>query len=293
MQFAHEKRGPSLIPSIPYDEFGGRGPNLLFAHANAYPPGCYRQLLERLAEDYHTMAIQHRPLWPDSRPEELDSWHDIADDMILFFEQKGLEGIIGVGHSLGAVATMIVAVKRPELFRAILLIEPVFLPPGILQFLVELPDSNKVNQLKHVRIAQRRRNRWATRQEAYDHFRPKRVFSRLSDDSLWDYVQSGLTLNDVGYLELSYRPAWEARIYTLPAKDVWELIPKITQPTLALRGAETDALLPPAWGLWQEIQPGAEFMEIERTGHLLPMEEPAVVADVIGRFIRDMEMSKG
>ena len=35
------------IPSI---DFGGNGEELVFLHANGYPPECYRPLLTRLAE---------------------------------------------------------------------------------------------------------------------------------------------------------------------------------------------------------------------------------------------------
>ena len=38
---------------IPLLDFGGIGAELVFLHANGYPPDCYRPLLSRLAEKYH------------------------------------------------------------------------------------------------------------------------------------------------------------------------------------------------------------------------------------------------
>lgn len=130
---------------IPFEDYGGSGQALHFAHANAYPPGCYRQLLQSLAAKYRVTAIHIRPLWVGSR------------------------------------------------------------------------------------------------QEAFAHFRQKSVFDRLTDEALWDYITFGLT-NDNGSLHLTYRPAWEAHIYALQVNDMWDAIPKISQPTLALRGAESDTL---------------------------------------------------
>src|SRR5690606_31917969 len=110
----------------------GEGPLLHFAHANAYPPGVYRQFLTELSADFHVLAMDQRPLWPGEQPEQLHSWHPLADDLVDFLEARGAGEIIGVGHSLGAVITMVAAIRRPVLFRRLVLVDPVFLAPQIL-----------------------------------------------------------------------------------------------------------------------------------------------------------------
>jgi pimeloyl-ACP methyl ester carboxylesterase len=277
-----------LTTSIPFDDFGGHGPLLHFAHANGYPPGCYHGLLDRLGENHQVIAIRQRPLWPNSSPESIESWHDMAEDLITLFDQSGFREVIGVGHSLGAVVTMTAAVERPELFRALVLIEPVFLMPAILQRFVERAASERPEDIPWVTIAQSRRNHWSSRQAAFQHFRPKRVFARLSDDSLWDYVDNALHQDGSGGYELTYPPEWEARIYALPPTDVWQRLPQVTQPTLAVRGAESDTLAPAAWQLWQVSQRAASFVEMAGSGHLLPLENPAEVADQINQFLETL-----
>jgi pimeloyl-ACP methyl ester carboxylesterase len=277
-----------LTTSIPFDEFGGHGPLLHFAHANGYPPGCYHGLLDLLRENHQVIAIRQRPLWPNSSPESIESWHDMAEDLITLFDQSGFREVIGVGHSLGAVVTMTAAVERPELFRALVLIEPVFLMPAILQRFVERAASERPEDIPWVTIAQSRRNHWSSRQAAFQHFRPKRVFARLSDDSLWDYVDNALHQDGSGGYELTYPPEWEARIYALPPTDVWQRLPQVTQPTLAVRGAESDTLAPAAWQLWQVSQRAASFVEMAGSGHLLPLENPAEVADQINQFLETL-----
>lgn len=258
-----------------------------FAHANAYPPGSYRRLLQTLAADHRVLAMRQRPLWNGSRPEELDSWHLMGDDLIDFFEQQGLIEAIGVGHSMGGVATMAAAVKRPELFRALVLIEPVFLPPSALRAIEQLQDQVGMDDFPLVRVALSRRSKWPDHESAFEHFRGKAVFSRWSDDTLMDYVAHGLREGEDGYLELSYSKEWEARIYATIPGDVWEVVPEISQPTLAMRGAESDTLGEKAWGLWKELQPQATFRLYEESGHLLPMEKPASVAEAIGSFLKE------
>lgn len=263
---------------IPFIDFGGAGPVLHFAHANAYPPGCYRQFIEALTPHYRVLAIEQRPLWPHSRPEELDSWELVADDLIRFFEQEGLENVIGVGHSLGGVATMYAAVKRPSLFRQLVLIEPVFLPPDVLK---KAADPDALKQIPTVQGALRRRNRWESRQQAFDRFRAKPVFRRFSDAALWDYVNHAIHEDGSGEFVLTYPREWEARIYSRVPLHVWEHLPRVTHPTLAIRAAESDTVWPAAWQLWQELQPAATFVEIPDTGHMLTMERPSHVAQTI------------
>jgi pimeloyl-ACP methyl ester carboxylesterase len=272
---------------IPYDEFGDHGPTLHFAHANAYPPGAYRQLLGHLAKDFRVLAIKYRPLWPESNPEEIDNWQDIAQDLILFLDQMKISGVIGVGHSLGAVTTMMAALQRPDLFKSLVLIEPVFLPPSVLEHFSQQQGFDPY-EMPLIKIAQKRRHHWDSLQGAFDHFRGKRVFSRWSDQALWDYINAGLNADGQGEFELAFSPAWEAWIYAHPPMTVWDLISEVTKPTLALRGVESDTLVPEAWETWREKQPEAAFIEITDTGHLLPMEKPVTVADLTGEFLKGL-----
>ncbi|MBK8987972.1 MAG: alpha/beta hydrolase [Chloroflexi bacterium] len=264
---------------IPFHDFGGDGPILHFAHANAYPPASYQQFIAPFLRHYHVQAVQHRPLWPGSDPADLQGdWQIIADDLIDFFDQQGLEDVVGVGHSLGAVATLYAAVKRPSLFRALILIEPVFLPPHILQLAAAHPEQSALMPL--VQSAVHRRRRWPNRQDAFDRFRSKSIFARWSDEALWDYVNFALRQNEDA-VSLIFPPEWEARIYATPPQAVWDALPQIQQPTLGLRAAETDTITPETWQLWQERQPQATFVQLEEVGHLLTMERPSLVAETI------------
>ncbi|MDT8305447.1 MAG: alpha/beta hydrolase [Anaerolineae bacterium] len=269
------------MKEIPYLEFGA-GPLLHFAHANGFPPGTYRQFLGHLGASYRVLAMAQRPLWPDEPPEQLDGWHQLAGDLIRFLDEHGAQGIVGAGHSLGAVVTMVAALERPDLFRKLVLIEPVFLPPPLLAAAAAHPE--KAFEIPLVHIARRRRHRWPSREAAFAHFRKKAVFARFSDTALGDYVEYGLEECSDG-VELRYSREWEARFYGTPPLQVWEQIPRIEHPTLAVRGEATDTLMAPAWELWQELQPGAHFVEIGDAGHLAPMEKPAKLTTVVAAFL--------
>ncbi|MGZ3458945.1 MAG: alpha/beta fold hydrolase, partial [Archangium sp.] len=46
------------------DDWGGTGPVLHLAHANGFPPGSYRKLIEALKPRYHVFTLRSRCLVP-------------------------------------------------------------------------------------------------------------------------------------------------------------------------------------------------------------------------------------
>ena len=135
--------------------------------------------------------------------------------------------------------------------------------------------------------ALRRRDHWPDRQTAFDRFRHKSVFGRWSDDALWDYVNVGLRPVEEGFT-LAYPREWEAQFYATPPQAVWQTLPQVQTPTLAIRAAESDTLYPAAWQLWQEKQPGATFVEVADAGHMLTMERPLTVAQIILDWLEEI-----
>jgi len=275
------------LNTIPYHDFGGNGPLLHFAAPNAYTPDCFHQFIAPFLPHYHIIAMFHRPLWPGTNPEELaGDWHLFAHDLIRFLDQENITNVIGMGHSLGAVATLYAAAERPELFSKLLLVDPVFLPPQILQMAAANPDQIRT-YMPLIDKALRRRNRWATRQAAFDRFRGKRVFSRWSDEVIWDYVTYSLAEDEeTGEIVLRWPREWEAQIYSIPPQKVWDAISRLTHPTLAIRGTESDTLFPMAWEHWQQLQPDAAFVELPDVGHMMMMERPLLVAETILDYLK-------
>ena len=272
-----------MTDPIPFDDFGGTGPTLHFAHPNAYPPACFKALLEPLTLDYHVIAMHQRPLWPKSEVVDIANWQIFADDLAQFLAQQGHEQVIGVGISLGAVATMKAAIQQPGLFRGLVLIEPVFLEPQILELLAANPAVMEAFPM--VQKTRKRRTTWRDRQTAFDHYRAKPVFQRWSNQALWAYVQEGLKETQTSDYTLAFPREWEAQIYASYPGPVWDEISQVTQPTLAIRGAESDTLTQEAWRLWQALRPTATFVEIPHAGHMVPMERPDEVLKAVTDFL--------
>jgi pimeloyl-ACP methyl ester carboxylesterase len=264
-------------------EFGGRGPPLHFAHANGFPPGSYRRMLETLATRYRIDAIRFRPLWQahGERP-DLRGWGVLAQELIEHIEGRFDEPVRGVGHSMGGVATLFAAVRRPDLFDCIVLLDPVFLPAKDVLAMRLMPRASR-RSIPLIRKAENRPHHFADRRAAFDFHRSARAFARLSDEALWDYIEAG-TRETGGGVELAYPGAWEAEIYaTVPY--VWRRLARCRVPMMGLRGHDSTTVAPGAWRRWQRLQPDAAFIEIPDSGHLVPLERPDETAAAVIRFL--------
>ncbi|GAB4457027.1 MAG: alpha/beta hydrolase [Anaerolineales bacterium] len=272
-------------------DFGGNGRPLHFLHANGYPPECYKPLLELLKTEYRVFGMYLRPLWDGSKPEEIRTWHPLSDDLLRFLSDHEPEPVIGVGHSIGAVVTLRAALREPRKFRALVLIDPVlFVPPVLVMWAVfrAVGLGDRLHPL--IRAAQKRRRTFDDLETVFRGYRTRPVFRHLSDESLRAYI-AGITRPSAnGGYELVYSPEWEAQIYRsgLHDFDLWRDLPKLEVPTLFLRGAETDTFLEKAARLVKKKQPRVRVEALEKSTHLLPLERPKEVFDIMQSFLRDV-----
>ena len=258
---------------------GGQGDPLHFAAANGYPPGAYRAFLEPFAENHEVVASLHRPLW-ETPPalESFRSWDVFGEDICQLVSALP-HPVVSVGHSMGTAAILMAAIQRPELFKSLVLIEPVLVPR---RFLVGLSFFRRFRPevIPLVKRTLSRVDRFSSRQEAFGHYRPKQVFRQISDAVLWDYVQHGTKETAPGVFTLAYSRDWEARCYTL-VYNLWRLLPHLRVPTLAIRAQDSNTLAVSSWKKWRAMSSDVDFVEIEEAGHLVPFEKPDQLASII------------
>ncbi len=273
-----------MSSTIPFVDFGGQGEVIHLAHANGFPPKSYQQLVDKLTPHYRVIGMKARPLWLNSNPEDFSSWREGADDLIRFLDETGLSNIIGMGHSFGAVCTLIAANKRPDLFRKLVLIEPVVLPKWY-YLLTLITPSFLVKQINPIiKKTLVRRDSWTNRDAAFKQFRKNRLFANTDDAELWDYVNCGTSSNEKGGVSLAYSKEWEAKIY-MTVTNPWREFKLLKQPFLVIRGETSDTIFPSVWKKLKASNPNGNFIEFEDTGHIVPLEKPIKVAETIRTFL--------
>ena len=266
-------------PSAPHVELSNSGPIIHFSHANGYPPLAYRAMLSPFESSHKVIASLHRPLWPQlEEPNSLHSWKQLGEDVQSLLAEEN-RPVISIGHSMGSAAILMAAVQKPEYFRKIVLIEPVLVPRFLIFMLRALPFFAR-RAWPLARQTSQRVNRWIDKDAAFDHFRPKRVFKRISDDVLWDYVNEGTFVNESGEYELIFTREWELQCY-LKVRSCWDLFKLLKVPSLIIRGSESNTLSERAWSRLKKISPQSEYIEIPNSGHLVPFERPEILASKI------------
>ncbi len=269
-------------------EFGGFGLPLHFLHANGYPFFCYEPLLNLLQTEYSVFGMSLRPLWENAKPENIDDWHIFSEDLLRFLKDYNAGPVIGVGHSIGAVVTLRAALHDPGKFRALVLLDPVLFVPSRL-VLWNLVRAMGLGNRLHPKIpgALRRRHTFDNLDLVFQGYRNRPVFRHMSDENVRAYIKGMTGPSENGGFELVYSPEWEARIYLTGLRDfdIWRDLPGLEVPTLFIRGAETDTFLENAAKLVKRKQPRARLETLEKSTHLLPLERPREVFDLMQSFL--------
>jgi len=268
-----------------WHDWGGSGPVLHFAHANGFPPGTYRRLIGELTKRHHVVSMSARPLWPDSNPVGLRDWSLFAEDLRAELNSRGLRGIVGVGHSLGAVTSLLAAASDPELFSAVVAVDPLVFTGAHSLFWGAAKAVGLGERLSLVRGARRRRELWSDRSEARTTYSSKKVFSSWDPEVLDDYLEAGMIDLPQGGVRLLYPREWEARIFSVAPHNLWAQLRRVLAPTLFVQGEHSDTFLDAARVRVEKELPASRTAVVADSSHFLPMERPTELARAIEEFL--------
>ena len=178
--------------------------------------------------------------------------------------------MLGVGHSLGGYLTLLAALRRPELFRAVMLLDAPIL--GAFQ-------GSAVQLVKHIGLIDRvtpagstknRRREWPSLEEALAHFRRKRLFRNFDPDCLWDYAHFGTRLSAARGGAV-VRPAVEYRIYRTIPHDLAGSARRLAAPGGFIGGNAN----PLCWRALALRHPAPPALRGVDGGHSVPVRAPA------------------
>jgi pimeloyl-ACP methyl ester carboxylesterase len=266
----------------PLYELGGAGDVLHLAVANGFPPATYLPLLKPFMEHYRVVSLPPRALWPGEQPPDtLHDWHTIADDLLAGMEQYRLQDVVAVGHSFGAIASILAALKKPEYFRALVLLDPTILPQSAMDFMAAAQADGSVREFPLAQGALRRGRHWASVDEAFHYFRGKPLFADWSDEALWLYAEHGTRQASDGGVELVWPAEWEAYYFCTLYTRTWDEVGGLRVPALVIRGGESDTFTGESMERLRGLLPDATYAEVDGYGHLFPHSAPNETAAII------------
>jgi pimeloyl-ACP methyl ester carboxylesterase len=249
-------------------------PYLQFAHANGFPGACYRKLFALLAVEFdvgYLPAIGH-----DARFPVTEGWPLLVDELVASVVESGRAPVLGVGHSLGGYLTFLAAIQRPELFRAIILLDAPILGRFHGSALAFAKHVGLIDRVTPAGATRDRRREWPSSEAALAHFRRKPLFRRFDPDCLIDYVRHG-TVASANGVRLAFDPQVEYQIYRTIPHDLRALADRLTVPGGFIAGTRSEILKRTGLAYTRR---SLRVVQVDG-GHLFPFEVPWQAAQAI------------
>jgi len=269
------------VHTIEWHDAPADAPWLHFAHATGMHAGVYSATLALLADRFHIVASDARghgqTLLP-ADPAKLRSWSTYADDLAALLDAIGPHDWWLAGHSMGATVSASVAARRQD-SAALVLIEPAFVPFGA-------PNGWRDGRNPMAEQAERRRAVWPSTTAMADAYRGRGVFARWDETSLAAYIAGGTRPRADGEIELACTPAWEAATFRAVTDDLAPTVAAWGRPLALLRGTAGSTVGAADAATMLASCPGSIERRIDGGGHFIPVEQPALLDEIITAMSR-------
>lgn len=257
--------------------------NAHFYGGNGFALGVYEPLLNDLAQHLNITALTMRGEWDDKPTADKMTREEDADVLIEFLQKTQDKPIIGIGHSQGATATTIAAAKRPDLFSALYLLEPVTFTnqQGKLYSLVPRMVKMTREPFKSTQVKQAN---WGSVDAYYQFLRRHKAYKRITDEHLLTYAKNSLEAGQSAELTLRFSPKQELANYfgtPLIMKPLQQLIADNKVPVQLIIGKPSMFISQQVRQMWDKFVPSEQMTVLNDYGHLLPLEAPELCAKLI------------
>lgn len=273
----HELAGPS----------GAQHPIVFLAHATGFHGRTYQAIAEALAPRFHSFAPDFRGHGDTAAPPDWEvDWRGYGEDALAVARHLhdlpgGADGLIGFGHSKGGAALLMAARRAPELFRQLVLFEPIVFPPAT-------PDEERP-QSELPAGARRRRAVFPSMEAAIANYASKPPMQAFEPEVLDAYVRYGFRPDPEG-VRLKCDPEHEARTFEHGGlHDTWDHLPEIETPVLVIAGVIEDYGPAAGAGPIVERLPNARLLHRPDLDHFGPMTHPRLIAELIVEAVDELD----
>jgi pimeloyl-ACP methyl ester carboxylesterase len=259
---------------------------IVFSHGNGFPAGTYRLLFEHWrAAGYPVVALDK--FGHDADYPVTSNWPRLRDQLIRFVEAEATSPAWLVGHSLGGLLSLLVACKRPDLVRGLVMLDSPIVTGWRAHSVQVAKTTRLLERVSPGRIARRRRHHWPDRAAVQAHFAAKPAFARWDPRVLADYVATGFVDEDGGST-LAFKREVETRIYNTLPHHIGPLL-RLHPPRCAVAfvAGTQSAEMRQAGAEASRRLAGERFVWTEGT-HLYPMERPEATAALVLELIATM-----
>lgn len=248
-------------------------PELHFAHANGIPSACYRKLFGALESVFD---VKYLPVMGIDPAYPVDAnWHSLVDQVADSIRLRCNGPVIGLGHSMGGLTTFMAAHRHPELFKAVVIMDPPIINGlGALSFGF-MKAIGQVDRITPAGKSMGRREVWPSRDVARELLGKKRLFRSFDPDCFEDYLGFGLSDCEEGVC-LTIPAAVEVDIFRHTPHNSWRFRSPLQVPGILLSGAQSEFR---GTGFAERMaRTHAMLHEYVEGGHMFPLEKPLQTA---------------
>lgn len=114
---------------LTYEENGSGSPPMLFVHGWTCDRSHFAPQAAHYARTHRCLSVDLRGHGESDAPEQDYTIESYADDVAWMCDQVGLTAAVVVGHSMGGAVALALAAARPDLARALVMLDPAILFP--------------------------------------------------------------------------------------------------------------------------------------------------------------------
>lgn len=258
-------------------------PVIHFAHGNGFPSPCYRQFLLALSDDYDVNFVDklgHNPNYPVS-----ENWHNLVDEVINSIVEQSHSPVIAIGHSLGGILSFLASIERPELIKAVVMIDSPIIGPVKSLFLRMAKRFNIIDKVTPAQRTRGRRTHWQDKESVLRYLKSKPIFQTFSDACIQDYIDYGLVKSNNGY-DLAFDRHIEYLIFRTVPHVLPEYVGHLTCPSVMIYGKRSNIV--DSFDLrYMRKQHGIRSIGMPGT-HMLPFETPIELANQVKAELETM-----
>lgn len=265
-------------------------PLLVFLHGNGFAAGVYLPMLQRLAEQFDVLALDLPGHGRSDKPASLPGWNTVAEMAHSAAVNTGLlndRQVIGVGHSLGGVLTLLSAHRHPQVYQSLVLLDPIIFPKRLLltmRLVALLRLTSKFHP--HVKSTRRRRKNWPDHTAAFDYLHGRKIFENWTDEALQSFTRYALTEVPDGSVTLSCDPETEATFFASLPKGLWQALQGIRCDTSLIMGEKTYPFAIQAARTAERLNSNVSH-RVVTGGHCYMQEDPSLAAKEVIRAVNN------
>jgi len=271
----------------------------VWIHATGFNAMTYQSLLAPLGLRQRVAALDMRGHGRSSmpaKPGRMKSWHRYRDDVIEWLEKEAPHGVVLSGHSMGATVALLVAGKRPDLVKGLVLADPVIMPRVYYFWKHVFPPVTWIaNRNQLARGAKKRRAEFPSFRKALESYTGRGAFTSWREPFLADYLLDGIdrvdhknTQSEEQVWRLTCDPKWESATFAAQRNQPWRALRKVRKhkiPIVVLRPNRASVISPKVRAQIILMNQALMMKGVRGTSHFLPMEAPYEVRDALSAFI--------